>query len=314
MAKTDPTARSSQLTTFGLVIAVVAALYLAQEVLVPIALAILLSFLLAPLVHRLERWRLPRPVAVVVTVCLAFGVLAGVGYVVYNQMADLGNKWPQYSANFKAKVSAIEGPGGVLGRFRGIEEKVREVTATTRPAAAAAAESAALPQRVEVVNEPAVATGTGATNSPIAVVRDVAGKVLGPAGVAFLVVVLTVFMLLQREDLRDRVIRLAGRDRLTTTTDALDDAAERVSRYLLLQFIVNGSVGLILTGLLWAVGHFMGVPFPSLALWGLLAMLLRFIPYVGIWIAAAVPVLLSLAVFPSARGRSSSSAVTSGPS
>ena len=120
---------------------------------------------------------------------------------------------------------------------------------------------------------------------------------LGPAGTAGLVAIFTVFMLLQREDLRDRLIRLVGRDQLTMTTQALDDAAARVSRYLIMQSILNGAVGVAVFISLWSIGEINHRPFPSPALFGLLAGLLRFIPYLGIWIAAFIPLLLSLAVY-----------------
>ncbi len=234
--------------------------------------------------------------------------------MVYNQLADLTTRLPGYTDNVKRKIAGMEKPGGLLNKVHEKSAEVRNAIAmpaaasqpATQPAAATAAAearavtpadappptSAAPVQRVEVVNP-------APQPSPLSYVRTVLGEVLGPAGTAFIVVVFTIFMLLQREDLRDRVIRLVGRERLTTTTQALDDAAGRVSKYLMLQSIVNGSVGLIVFGLLYLVGKMAGTPFPSPALWGLLSALLRFIPYVGIWMSALVPILLSLAVFAS---------------
>jgi predicted PurR-regulated permease PerM len=324
ITRTADPKQTSRFLVLGTVCVVVAALSFAQEVLVPIALALLLSFLLAPLVRLLERARLPRVAAVILSVLLAFGVLSGIGFVVYNQLADLTTQLPRYAANVQKKVADMNQPGHPLAWFHHAREEATKLVATpqpqptsrptSQPANAPAPSSSAEAlgtmagdtlgqppspppastdrvQRVEVVNQ-----AQGGT-SPLSVVRSVAGEVLGPVGTAFIVVVFTIFMLLQREDLRDRIIRLVGRERLTTTTEALNDAAERVSRYLLLQSIVNGTVGVIVMSLLWGEGKVAGTPFPSPALWGLLATLLRFIPYVGIWISALVPVLLSLAVF-----------------
>jgi hypothetical protein len=138
-------------------------------------------------------------------------------------------------------------------------------------------------------------------SSPSELIESFASKILSPVGLIFIVVVFTIFMLLEREDMRDRVIGLVGRNRLTITTEALDDAASRVSRYLLMQLVINGSVGIAVMIALWTIGKMNGERFPSPALWGLLAGLLRFIPYVGIWIAAAMPLLIALAVFSSAK-------------
>ena len=322
ITRTADTKQTSRFLVLGTVFVVVAALYFAQEVLVPIALALLLSFLLAPLVRLLERLRLPRAAAVILSVLLAFGVLSGIGFVVYNQLADLTPRLQGYADHVKAKVAGMNQSGGVLDWFHHVKAEATKMTSvvpTTQagaqppggggsggPSSSAealgqvAGDTLGAPsappanvQRVEVVNQ-----ANGGT-SPLTIARSILGDVLGPVGTAFIVVVFTIFMLLQREDLRDRVIRLVGRDRVTTTTQALDDAAQRVSRYLLLQSVVNGSVGVIVFVLLWTVGKVAGTPFPSPALWGLLSALLRFIPYVGIWISALVPVLLSLAVFAS---------------
>ena len=301
-AEAKPTSR---FLILGSVCVVVTALYFAREVLVPIALAILLSFLLAPVVRRFERWKLPRAVAVVVSVVLAFGLIGGVGFVVYDQLADVTGHMGDYAENAKKKLAAVQGPGGLVDWFhdRTVEVKKALATPTSKPASQPAAAATSPPsnapptlppgvQQVEVVKQPGSA-------SPLSVAESVFAEVMGRAGTAFIVVVFTVFMLLEREDLRDRVIRLVGRDQLTTTTEALDDAAARVSRYLLFQSVTNGAVGLVVCGALWLVGRIAGTPFPSPALWGLLAALMRFIPYVGIWLSAALPVLLSLAVFAS---------------
>jgi predicted PurR-regulated permease PerM len=275
----------------GSVCLVVVTLYFAREVLIPVALATLFSFLLAPLVRRLEHVRLPRSLAVVVVVLLAFAVIGGVGYVVYNQTGTLNGQLPTYKKNIAETVKRIRGPGGIVSVMSNANAEMKQVfnEPTTKPGTNAA--PAAIP--VYMVNP----SQSGNSSAPLDLVGTVGGAILGPVGTAFIVLVFTVFMLMQREDLRDRMIRLVGRDRLTTTTKALDDAAERVSRYLLMQSIVNGGVGIAVTIALWTMGRINRTPFPSPALWGLLAMLLRFIPYIGIWVAALAPILLSLAVF-----------------
>ncbi len=317
----------SRFLVLATVCVAVTALYFAQEVLIPLALATLFSFLLAPLVRLFERAKLPRAPAVILSVLLAFSAAGGIGFIVYNQLADLTGKLPEYGQRVQKKVADLNGPGGALAWFHAKTAEVRHVwTPSTQPSPtpdaskpsssaqaigdmagrAFGTESGAPSSDGEPTTEPSeksvqkveVVNQQGGT-SPLAIARSVAGEVMGPAGTAFIVIVFTIFMLLQREDLRDRMIRLVGRERLTTTTQALDDAATRVSKYLMLQTIVNGSVGLLVWLELWLLGKVAHVDFPSPALWGLLAALLRFIPYVGIWISAVTPILLSLAVFPS---------------
>jgi predicted PurR-regulated permease PerM/methylmalonyl-CoA mutase cobalamin-binding subunit len=302
----------SRLVVLGSVFVVVAALYFAQTVLVPIALAILLSFLLAPLVRLLERARLPRAASVVVAVVLGFGVIGGIGFVVYEQLAELVPRIPEYTRNVEEKIDQMRQPGGLLHWFSHVRSEAQKLAsmpnhAATRPGEAAdkgpggstpdpAAERPAEPaaQKVEVVNQPQ-------NRSPLDQAMSIGGSVLDRVGTALIVLIFTIFMLLQREDLRDKVIRLAGRQRLTTTTEALDDAAGRVSRYLIFQLMTNGGMGLLVCTATWAIGRMAGTQFPSPALWGLLAALLRFIPYVGIWLSALVPIALSFAVFGSIR-------------
>jgi predicted PurR-regulated permease PerM len=308
MAKPDSTPTSSRFYILGSVCVVVGALYFARELLVPIALAILLSFLLGPLVSRLERLKLPRVAAVIIVVLLSFAVLSGIGYVVYNQTSDLSAHRTEYIKSVKSKIQSVP----VLGWMRRAQKEFTQLNKTpaneltTAPATQqtengasennnhANDQSKQNPVDVFVVNPP---DQGASTTSPLDLIGTIGAAILGPLGTAFIVTVFTIFMLVQREDLRDRVIRLAGRDRLTTTTQALDDAAARVSRYLQMQSIVNGGVGVVVTIGLWSIGKIFGHPFPSPALWGMLAALLRFIPYVGIWVAASVPILLSLAVF-----------------
>ena len=293
MTKTDASANLPRFLMLASIGVVLAGLYFAQEVLIPLALAALLSFLLAPLVKRLERLYLPRSAAVIVTVLFAFAVLVGIGWVVFNQIGELKSGMASYQQNIQHKVDSMRGPGGVLSWVKTAGAEVKKVL-NSGPAT----EPVSAPP-VRIVN-PDSSTSQG-SDSPLDILRPIGAFLLGPLGTAFIVTVFAIFMLLQREDLRDRLIRLIGRNQLTLTTQALDDAAERVSRYLLMQSIVNGSVGVVVMITLWTIGKINGQPFPAVALWGLLTALLRFIPYVGIWISSVSPILLSLAVYPHSR-------------
>jgi predicted PurR-regulated permease PerM len=294
MPKSDESAASPRFYLLASSAIILTGLYFAQEVLIPIALAILLSFLLGPLVTRLEHLRMPRPAAVILTVVLSFSLLFGIGYIVYNQLGELKSDTAQYKANIHDKLQSLRGPHGPLGWLKTAGTEMKQALA---PATEPANPTQSNPLPVRVVNSD---TG-GSQQSPFDLFRSIGAIVLGPIGTALIVTVFTVFMLLQREDLRDRVIRLVGTNQLTLTTQALDDAAKRVSRYLLMQSIVNGSVGVFIVAALWTIGKINGISFPAVGLWGLLACLLRFIPYVGIWVAALLPVLLSLAVYPHYR-------------
>jgi predicted PurR-regulated permease PerM/CheY-like chemotaxis protein len=306
----------------------VAALYVAQQVLIPLALAVLLAFLLAPLVSRLERWRLGRVGAVLTVVAVAFAVIGGLGWVVGRQVVRLAEDLPKYQDEIVHKVRRLRGEAGGMGASiarlgkelerAAVEPATRssDAKSTTRASAtqATARESTGAVSRETVGGAPAAgppppgstpsnplfAVALPAPASPVRTLSTYLGLVLGPLGTAGLVIVFVVFMLLEREDLRDRVIRLVSRGKYLVTTRALNDGADRISRYMFAQTIVNGTYGLSVAVGLWLIGLALGrgTPFPSFALWGVLCFALRFIPFVGPWIAAAFPVALSLAVYP----------------
>jgi predicted PurR-regulated permease PerM len=285
MPRSEISIKSTRFVLLASISVVIAGLYFAQEVLVPIALAMLFSFWLAPLVHRLEQIKLPRVVAVLLTVFIVFGVFAGIGLIVNNQLSQLDQNWKTYHDNFKNKIDSFRSGPGFLTHIKQAGEEVSNifVPPATQP----------IPAAVPVSVSP-----TSTTNqAPLLLIEDIGSKVVGPFGTSVLVLVFTIFMLIQREDLRDRLIRLVGRSQLTVTTQALDDAADRVSRYLLMQSMINGAVGVAVILALWIIGMVNGISFPSPLLWGLLTALLRFIPYVGIWISALLPLALSLAVY-----------------
>jgi predicted PurR-regulated permease PerM len=334
-----PAPKFSRFILLASVCVVVAALYFAQDVLIPLALAMLLTFLLAPLVQWLERRKLGRAPSVLLVVVLAFGSLGVLGYVVFNQVMGLAQDLPTYKDNIKAKMTWLpkRGEGGVLEKIQQTvtelsEEAARPATTQATQAATAPATEPALvvrqPDALPVEAHPPpevpatapttkpIATTIGpslpgppvpvtivpAEASPLDLLKNNAATVAGPLGTAGVVAVFVIFMLLSREDLRDRLIRLIGYGQWTVTTQALDDAASRISRYLLAQAIVNGTYGAAIALGLWLIGKFIGgddPPFPNVILWGLLCAVLRFIPYIGPWIAAVFPLVLSLAVYKS---------------
>ncbi|HUZ73026.1 MAG TPA: AI-2E family transporter [Stellaceae bacterium] len=276
-------------------VVVIAALYFARNIFVPLALAILLSFALGPLVMRLRRWHFGRVPSVIVTVLLAFVVIFGVGTLIGSQLTQLADELPQYQINIIQKIQSIRGiatGSGVVGRASEmLQELGSEMAKTTEPADNAARapfsklRSAQGQQPIPVeIHEP------GAT--PFSIIENVVGPLLQPLATAGIVIVFVIFFLLQREDLRDRFIRLVGSGDLRRTTEALDDAVGRLSRYLLMQTAINTTFGLLIGTGLWLIG----VPYP--VLWGVLAMLLRFVPYIGPVIAGISPVALALAVDP----------------
>jgi predicted PurR-regulated permease PerM len=264
------------------VLLVIAALYWARDVVIPVALAALLSFLLAPVVIRLQRWGLGRIPAVLAVVLLAFTMIGALGWIVAGQLSNLASQLPAYGENIQNKIRSLEHPtGGALDQavntYRELTEKLSG-SGPSKPPQSASSDVA----KVEIVDPPI---------SAVQFLRNAIGPVLRPLSVAGIVIVLVIFMLLKREDLRDRVIRLMGPGQVNITTQALDEAASRVSRYLLMQSVINGLHGLAVGAGLFILGV------PNAVLWGLLSAALRFIPYVGPLMAAVMPIGLSLAVF-----------------
>jgi len=269
----------------------VAALHFGREIFVPLALATLLAFLLDPLVSTLRRWRWPRWLAVSVVVAITIGVVGVTSMFIGSQLVGLGREVPTYQSTIQSKLRALRetmsrrGALDDASRLLGMVE--RELTATKRalePAApgAAAVNSNKAPLRVIVEPEPA---------RPMQVVADVLAPVLAPLMTTGLVFVFLVFILLGRNELRDRLLRLMGGG-VHRMSEALDEAAQRVSRYLGAQFLVNLGYALPMAVGLWLIGV------PGALLWGLLAGALRFLPYLGPAIAALFPLTMAFAVDP----------------
>lgn len=286
-----PTAALSGIWGLLLIAFVVAALYFGRSVFVPIALATLITFLLSRLVSRLERW-IGRIAAVLVTVIAMFSIFAGASWVIGRQVIDLADKLPDYQANIVAKIRSLKLPaGGPLARLSSSVHVLQSELAAPSPAPSTdrargdsstrTAPPVASPMPVKIIE--------GRSAIP-QLMQETLSAILSPLGTAALVLLLVIFMLLKREDLRGRLIRLAGQGRISTTTRAMEDAGRRVSRYLSTQFLVNTCYGICVAfGL-----QFIGVP--NAALWGVLSGVLRFIPYIGPWAGALLPVLLSFAI------------------
>jgi predicted PurR-regulated permease PerM len=275
-------------TVVGVV--VVTCLYWAQTIFIPVALAVFLTVLLAPLVTALQRRGLRRLPSVLLVVMLAAAVLGGGVWLVTAQVTSLAGEVPKYTENIKEKVKSLRhlGQGSVTSR---LEKMIQDITGEWNQPATS--------QKGKDQDKPAVA----ASQKPTAVVLEpetpawlarvpaLLSSLLETLGSLALALVLVVFMLLKREDLRNRLIRLVSQGQITVMTKALDDAGQRISRFLLMQLIVNATVGLSVGLGLLAIG----VQYAFL--WGFLAAVFRYVPYIGIWIAALSPIILSVAMF-----------------
>ena len=254
---------------------VVAGLYWLKAVLIPLALGVLLTFLLSPVVGALQRRGLHRVPAVLVTVVLALSVLGGIGWTLTRQLVTFADELPGYSLNIQHRIADLRGAskGGSVEKVqKTVEEVIGEIQKSDP-------QSATSQKPVPVV----LAPPSILANLP---------SLLQAVASAGIVTVLVIFMLFERRELRDRVILLIGYRRVTATTRALDEAGARISRYLLVQSIINGSFGVAM-----GLGLFLiGVPYA--VVWGTMAAGLRFIPYLGAFVALLLPLLLSLAVFP----------------
>jgi predicted PurR-regulated permease PerM len=268
--------RTCALVSFVVIVGI---LYWFRELFIPLALAALLTFLLAPVATRLERLGAGRVLAAVSAVTLAILVVGGVGYTFTGQLADLANKLPQYRATISKKLETIRHPEiGPFSRatatISGLLDEMEGKTTAAAP----------LPQA------PKPAPPLQPSNT-FEFVRTLLGQAISALGTGAVVFVCVLFFLIDRNDIRDRLISLTGRQRFHTTTRALNDAARRVSSYLLMQLVVNVTYGIPIALGLYLIG------IPNAGLWGLLCTILRFVPYLGPILGAALPIVLSFAVF-----------------
>lgn len=272
--------------------AIVAALYFGREVLLPIALAILLSFVLAPLARVFQRLYLPRLLAVLLSVVLAFTVISAIGTLMFSQVSQLAGELPRYQSTLSEKIRSLRGAATASGTLEQASQVLRNLQRELErpkdesPASAGVPDAGAPPARpipVEVHQPDPGALQTLAT---------LISPLLHPLATTGIIVVFVVFILLQQQELRNRLIRIAGLHDLHRTTVAMDDAGQRLSRLFLMQLALNSVFGLIIGIGLWVIGV------PSAPLWGILAMVLRFVPYVGAIVAAIFPLIVATAIEP----------------
>jgi predicted PurR-regulated permease PerM len=272
------------------VFAIVAALYLGREVLVPIALALLLSFVLAPIVRRLQYWRVPRVASVCIVAVFAFATIFGLGAFMVSQVSQLANDLPRYQSTLREKIQSLQGVASGAGPLERASDVLKDLKKQIdRPTGQAS---------------PDLSLGSGAPSRPIPVeVRQpdpgalqvlaaLIEPLIHPLTTTGIVVIFVIFILLQQSDLRNRLVRLAGAQDLHRTTAALDDAGQRLSKLFLTQLALNASFGVVIGAALWLIGV------PSAPLWGMLAMIMRFVPYIGALISAIFPLVLAAAVGP----------------
>jgi len=285
----------SAVATAILAVIIIAMLYFGREIFMPIALAILLSFVLAPVVVILQRIHVPRGLAVVSVAILAFALIFAMGSLLASQLTQLAGDLPRYQSTISEKIQSFRDTRAGRGTLERASDMLKDLSKEIdKPKEAAPARwpnlipnsSASGPQapvQVEVRQpDPGALENLRALISPL----------VHPLATTGIIIIFVIFILLQREDLRNRVIRLAGSYDLQRTTAALDDAARRLSRLFLTQLILNGAFGVVIGLGLWMIGT------PSAILWGILATALRFVPYIGAVIASAFPLALAVAVDP----------------
>ena len=283
--------RGTVLTNMAVAALIIAALYFGREIFVPFALALLLSFVLAPFVMRLRSWRIPRTISVLVVVFIGFSIIFSLGGLMVSQATRLAAKLPGYQQTLSDKIESLRGLMGSSGTLEQASTVLKELTTELqhRDAAGRPADSELTrqpsdkptPIPVEVRQpDPGALSTFGAIIQPL----------ISPLTTTGIVVIFVVFVLLQREDLRNRLVRLAGSADIQRTTAALDDAGKRLSKLFLTQIAFNAVFGLAI-----GIGlEFIGVP--SAPLWGLVAMIMRFVPYIGALISAVFPLILAAAV------------------
>jgi len=283
----NPTTGTAYPRSF-LVIAVgvtIALLYFGREIFIPVALAFVLSFLLTPLVSWFQKLRIGRVPAVLIVMALCLAMTVFVGWKIGSQLVEITTHLTEYRTNIEQKLRALRSHHNtpILQATDTVQQLNQQLTGPSGQSGSKTNGGSRPPISVQVTRPPA---------SFFQELRDLLGPLAGSIETAGLVIIFVTFMLINWEDLRSRLIRLGGQGRLSVVTQAMEEASEGLSRYLLLQFLVNSCYGCIFGTAL----YFIGVP--HALLWGALATSLRFVPYIGVWIACAFPVALSVAVFP----------------
>src|SRR5215213_3836300 len=285
----------SAMATAVLAVIIVTMLYFGREIIIPIAMAILLSFVLAPLVELLQRIRVPRGLSVVSVVIFAFAVIFATGSLLASQLTQLAGELPRYQSTITEKIQSFRettAGRGTLERASGMLKDLSKELDKPKDAPSGTAVIPTLGPRTTAPLTPVPVEVRQPDPGALESLRSLISPLLHPLATTGIIVIFVIFILLQREDLRNRVIRLAGSHDLQRTTAAIDDAAGRLSRLFLIQLLLNGAFGLVIGIGLWLIG------IPSSILWGILAAVLRFVPYIGAAIAAAFPLALAVAVDP----------------
>jgi predicted PurR-regulated permease PerM len=285
-------APGTALTTVLLAVVVVVALYFGREVLVPIALAVLMSFVLAPPVRRLQDWYVPRILAVILVVLVAFAAIFSLGGLMVSQVNQLAIDLPQYQSTLREKITSLRGAAAGTGTLERASDVLRDLSkeldkprGNMAPPTPLSIDGSPSGKPIPVeVKQP----DPGALQTLVSLISPL----VYPLATTGIVIIFVIFILLQRQDLRNRLVRLAGSGDLQRTTAAMDDAGQRLSRLFLTQLALNAGFGLVIGTGLWFIGV------PSAPLWGMLAMILRFVPYIGAVISAIFPLVLAAAVGP----------------
>lgn len=286
--KVLPAVPSSALTTVFFIALIATFLYVAREVLIPIALAVLLSFVLSPVVRFFQRWYVPRALAVVAVVAIAFALIFALGSLLVAQVNQLATDLPSYRSTLSDKIKSVRGVAGGSGTLERASEVLQDLSKEIEtPKPGAPGVNITLPS---VTSKPIPVEVRQPEASALQTFAALITPLVNPLAMTGIVVIFVIFILLQREDLRNRLIRLAGAHDLQKTTLAIDEAGYRLSRLLLAQLALNAGFGAVIGLGLWVIGV------PSAPLWGILAMALRFVPYIGAVIAAILPLVVAAAV------------------
>src|SRR6516164_1886453 len=273
--------KKGRLVELAYLVVILCLCFWAKEFLLPMVLGTLISFLLAPLVSRLERWGFHPILALFAVVTIAFALLGAVCTTVSVETLDLVNSVPKYSDNIRTRWAAIQKgpPGPVSFALQNLGELVNDLSKGS--ASDDISRHQFQPMKVQIVN---------GTDGMLAMVRASMTPLISPAVSFAVVVVLVVFMLLERKRLRERFLRLIGHSHVVATTLAVDEAGSRLSRFLLVQLQVNTAYAIVVAIGLYLIG------IPNAILWAILTLVLRFLPYVGLWISAFFPLALSIAI------------------
>jgi predicted PurR-regulated permease PerM len=289
--RASATIPGSTVTAILVVGGIVAALYFARDVLVPIALAVLLSFVLAPLVRRLQSWRFPRIIAVFIVAIFAFSIIFGLGAFMVSQVSQLANDLPRYQSTLTDKIQSLQGVAAGVGPLEHASDVLKDLKKQLDKPADARTPDLSLGSQAQS-NRPIPVEVRQPDPGALQMLGALIEPLIHPLTTTGIVVIFVIFILLQQSDLRNRLVRLAGAKDLHRTTAALDDAGQRLSRLFLTQLVLNASFGVVIGLALWLIGV------PSAPLWGMLAMIMRFVPYIGALISAVFPIVLAAAVGP----------------